>query len=183
MITNLCKTPNGTVASSYQYKTERRQEASGKWSYRVNNTSGAAGTFAFKMGTSRLMVGGWLVCVYSCADPLALTSIFDSRYGRIGGTVIETTIGGVISDTMGWVAAQVAELSENEIWIEKTDGWVTLEGCAAFTEEDWRHMLEYYRNGILTFPWVDGETLKAGGVGLPHSIPCHHPHLGVEVAA
>lgn len=39
MITNLCKTPNGTVVSSYQYASDRRQETSGKWSYRVAITA------------------------------------------------------------------------------------------------------------------------------------------------
>lgn len=144
MITNLCKTPNGTVVSSYQYATERRQETSDKWSYRVNTTSRDNGTFA---------------CIYSCADPSALTSNQNSGHARIAGTGSDTTIGGVISETMGWVAARVNKLSANEIWISETDGWVTLEGCSAFTAEDWEHVLNLCRSGILTHPWVDGQTL------------------------
>lgn len=171
MITNLCKTPNGTVVSSYQYATERRQETSGKWSYRVKDTSGDAGTFTFKMGASSLMAGGWLVCVYSCADPLALTSIFDSRYGRIGGTVIETTIGGVISDTMGWVAAKIDKVSANEIWISKTDGWVTLEGCAAFTEEDWPLVQDMVSAGVLAIPWFATPPALNGTAPQPALLP------------
>ena len=91
MITNLCKTPNGTVVSSYQYATERRQATSGKWSYRVKDTSGDAGTFAFKMGASSLMAGGWLVCVYSCADPSALTPT-QNNGARIAATESDTTM-------------------------------------------------------------------------------------------
>lgn len=166
MITNLCETSNGTAVSSYQYATERRQETSGKWSYRVNDTSRDNGTFAFKMGTSSLQPGDWLACIYSCANPSALTSNQNSGYARIAGTVSDTTIGGVISETMGWVAARVNKLSANEIWISKTDGWVTLEGCSAFTAEDWAHVLNFCRSGILTHPWFDGQTLLMGGVSL-----------------
>ena len=182
MITNLCKTPNGTVVSSYQYATDRRQETSGKWSYRVADTAVNGGTFAFKMGASSLRPGDWLVCIYSCADPSALTSIYDSRYGRIGATIIDTTIGGVISETMGWVAAKIDKVSANEIWISKTDGWVTLEGCSAFTAEDWEQMLDLCRSGVLTYPWVDGEYLPLGG-GYPSSGFHAHPHLDCEVCA
>lgn len=182
MITNLCKTPNGTVVSSYRFATERRQETSGKWSYRVNTTSRDTGTFEFKMGTSSLQTGDWLACIYSCADPSALTSNKNSGHARIAGTGSDTTIGGVISETMGWVAARVYELSANEIWISETDGWVTLEGCSAFTAEDWEHVLNLCRSGILTHPWVDGQTLPIGG-GYLSSGFLARPHLDCEVAA
>lgn len=91
MITNLCKTPNGTVVSSYRFATERRQETSGKWSYRVNTTSQDTGTFEFKMGTSSLQTGDWLACIYSCADPSALTPTQNSG-ARIAATESDTTM-------------------------------------------------------------------------------------------
>ena len=91
MITNLCKTPNGTVVSSYQYATERRQETSGKWSYRVAYTAVNGGTFAFKMGASSLQPGDWLACIYSCADPSALTPT-QNNGARIAATESDTTM-------------------------------------------------------------------------------------------
>lgn len=167
MITNLCRTPNGTSPSSYQYGTEKRQESSGKWSYRVPDTySKDVGTFAFKMGVSRLQLGFWLVCVYSCEDPSLLTSNRNGGHERISGTVIDTTSGGVISDTMGWVAAQVSGGGENELWIPKTADWVTLEGCSAFTPEDWEQMLDLCHSGVLTHPWIEGEYLPLVGYPL-----------------
>lgn len=164
MITNLCQTPNGTSPSTYQYGTEKQQESSGKWSYRVPDTYPRdVGTFAFKMGAKGLTIGGWLVCVYSCEDPSLLTSNRNGGYERISGTVIDTTSGGVISDKMGWVGAQVSAGGANEIWIPKAAGWVTLEGCSAFTTEDWEQMLDLCHSGVLTHPWIDGQTLPIGG--------------------
>lgn len=180
---NLCATPNGTRRSSYVWNADSRQEESGKWSYMARENNNGQGTFAFKMGVTKLNVGDVLVCIYSCDNPALLTVPRNSTDQRISGT--DTTEGAVISQRMGWVAGRVATTSGvNEIWITRECGWVTLEGCAVFAAEDWEHVRSLYDHGRLSYPWFDGDTYPRSGVGGGLSLLALYPHhLELEVVA
>ena len=153
---NLCATPNGTQRSSYGWNVDSRQEESGKWSYMARENNNGKGTFTFKMGVTKLNVGDVLVCIYSCDNPALLTAPRGPSLPRIKDT--DTTEGAVISQRMGWVAGRISAPGNNELWIERDCGWVTLEGVAAFSPEDWEHVYDLYQRGELTRPWFDGDT-------------------------
>ena len=160
-IVNLCVTPNGTQPTLYSWNAEMRQEESGKWSYMVS--SGDRATFTFRMGYAPV-AGDVLVCVYSCDNPALLTAPRGPSLPRIKGT--DTTEGAVISDRMGWVAGRISDLGNNELWIENECGWVTLEGCAAYSPEDWEHVRALCDKGKLTYPWFSGDTYPRNNVGV-----------------
>lgn len=178
-IMNLCVTPNGTQPTSYSWYAERRQEESGKWSYRPKGDDFDRATFAFRMGYTPV-VGDVLVCVYSCDNPELLTVPRSPSLPRIAGT--DTTEGAVISQRMGWVAGRISTPGNNELWIVTDCGWVTLEGCAAYSPEDWEHVRILCDKGELRYPWFDGTLYANGGGG--YSLLAFYAHrCGLAVVA
>lgn len=166
-ITNKCMTPYGSKASTYVWNVTRTALENGKYSYVVpDSASNYQGTFAFKMGVDALAVGDMLICVFSCEKPELLTVPRGPSNPRISCT--DTTEGAVVSDTMGWVAGHVtATTGSHELWIVRECGPVTLEGCAAFSPDDWPRVRELLDDQKLRMAWFAPPTTAATGERTP----------------
>lgn len=152
-IRNLCATPYGEKLATYTWNVEKTQDTDmGKWSYRTPPGGHFEGTFKFDMGYSPSKVGDVLVCVYSCDAPDKLCLPRNATTQRISST--DTTEGAALADRMGWVAGRISVAAgAHELWIFRECGWVTLEGCAVFGEQDWATVKQLLENGVLTMPW------------------------------
>lgn len=152
-ITNLCTTPYGSQKTTYTWNVEQRQDAgTGKWAYRCPLDGHFEGTFRFDMGYATCKVGDVLVCIYSCDAPDRLCLPRKSTTGRISST--DTTEGAALTERMGWVAGRISSAAgAHELWIFRECGWVTLEGCAVFGEQDWATVKQLLADGVLTMPW------------------------------
>ncbi|RSX44712.1 hypothetical protein D2E22_1998 [Bifidobacterium castoris] len=152
-ITNLCATPYGSRQTTYTWNVEKRQDArTGKWAYRCTPDSNFDGTFQFDMGYAPCKVGDVLVCIYSCDVPDRLCLPRNPTTQRIVNT--DTTEGAALTERMGWVAGRISAASgAHELWILHECGWVTLEGCAVFSQEDWTVIRQLLADGVLTMPW------------------------------
>ncbi|ATU21050.1 hypothetical protein BcFMB_09100 [Bifidobacterium choerinum] len=96
--------------------------------------------------------GDVLVCVYSCDAPDKLCLPRNATTQRISST--DTTEGAALTDRIGWVAGRISVAAgAHELWIFRECGWVTLEGCAVFGEQDWATVKQLLENGVLTMPW------------------------------
>ncbi|MEF2736276.1 MAG: hypothetical protein U0N15_03505 [Bifidobacterium choerinum] len=165
-ITNLCATPYGTRKTIYSWNMDARQEPSGKWSYMTRTGSQPNGTFAFQMGYNTKTVGDVLVCVFSCDRPDLMIVPRGTSQPRISGT--ETTEGAAVSERMGWVAGRLAATSgAHELWVPQEAGWLTLEGCAVFSVDDWPQVRKLLDAGDLPMAWFAPPRDAASGETRP----------------
>ena len=171
MIRNLCTTPYGSQKSTYAWNVERAQNAeTGKWSYRCQPEGPSEATVQFDMGYAPSKVGDVLVCIYSCDVPDRLCLPRNATTQRISGT--DTTEGAAVTPRMGWVAGRISEaVGAHELWIFRECGWVTLEGCAVFSQEDWPLVLDMVSAGVLEIPWFATPPALNGTAPQPALMP------------
>lgn len=171
MIRNLCATPYGSQESTYSWNVERSQDVeTGKWSYQCKPDGHFEATVKFDMGYAPSKVGDVLVCIYSCDVPDRLCLPRNATAQRISGT--DTTEGAAITPRMGWVAGRISEAEGNhELWIFRECGWVTLEGCAVFSQEDLPLVQDIVSAGVLEIPWFATPPSVSGTAPQPALLP------------
>ena len=144
---------------------------SGLWRYRVDG-SYERGTVRAAINATAVAVGDVLVLVYECDAPTLLVGLNSGSTYCVRGCYWLRC--GALDDRIGWNACRIVDTAypNHEFAIHRDAGWVTIRGCANYTEADWPHIEQQITAGRLPAAWFAPPVDTPAGVKTtPQLIP------------